>query len=73
MPKMVFVLQNGEEKEVDAPVASSQATASPAASQPVESQSAPVVSEQPKPSTTPIQSQGSQEQKKIQTGEAVKL
>ena len=67
------LLKPEPQKEVDAPVASSQATASPAASQPVESQSAPVVSEQPKPSTTPIQSQGSQEQKKIQPGEAVKL
>ena len=41
--------------------------------QPIESSSAPIVSEQPKPSNTPIQSQGSQVQKKIQPGEAVKL
>ena len=57
------LLKPEPQKEVEMPVAH----------QPVESQSAPVVSEQPKPSNTPIQSQGSPEQKKIQPGEAVKF
>jgi len=76
--KALEELLKPEPQKVEVPVVLSPVASPPAASQPVESRpaespSTPIVSEQPKPSNTQIQSQGSPEQKKIQPGEAVKL